>query len=136
MHALIEVGDWLVSMPHLDNGALPLHVLNNHGIQDTLVRETHLGCESRVWHPLRGLAWCSLFQHAVDLLEGEALGFRHEEVGVQPASNTEGTPDEEDLGTQVSLVGTDHVWCDNGDDLYKPALAESDGDVSLQGYAG
>ena len=89
-----------------------------------------------MWHPLRGFAWCRLFQHAVDLLEGQALGFRDQEVGVQPASDAEGTPDEEHLGTQISLVGTDHVGCDDGDDLYKPALAKSDRDVGFKKLEG
>lgn len=60
-----------------------------------------------------------LLQHAVDLLEGETLGFGHEEVGVDEADGAEAAPDEEDLGAEVALVLADHVRGDDGDDLQK-----------------
>lgn len=60
-----------------------------------------------------------LLQHAIDLLEGETLGFGHEEVGVDEADGAEGAPDEEDFGAEVALVLADHVRGDDGDDLPK-----------------
>jgi hypothetical protein len=50
-----------------------LHVL--------LARHVHGGRKGLVGLPLAGSTGCGLLQHLVDLLEGEALGLRNEEVG-------------------------------------------------------
>ena len=68
-------------------------------------------------HPLGRVARVGLLHHAVDLLEREALGLGHEEVGVHEADGAERAPDEEHLGAEVALVGSHHVWGDDTDDL-------------------
>lgn len=68
-------------------------------------------------HPSGRGAGVGLLQHAVDLLEREALSLRHEEVGVDEADGAEGAPDEEDFGAEVAFVRADHVRSDDGDDL-------------------
>ena len=82
-----------------------------------LVVETHLGGVGGVWLPRwRESGSANLLHHSVDLLERKTLGLPDEEVGVDVADDTERSPDEEDLGLEVGLVGTDHVWGDDGDD--------------------
>ena len=87
------------------------------------------------------MAGVDLFHHLVDLLEGEAFGFGlrgdvlacanllrgeivmtyDQEVGKGRGEAAEGTPEEEDLGTEVrvALVGTDQVRGNDSDDLLK-----------------
>ena len=101
----------------LNNRAPALHIFHNLRGQSALVRETHLRSKGAVRHPFAGVARCSLLQHAVDLFEGEALGFRDEDVGVQEAADAEGAPDEEDFGAEVAFVRVDHVGGDDCDDL-------------------
>ena len=74
------------------------------------------GSESGSGSPLGGGAGSSLLHHLVDLLEGETLGLRDEEVGVDEGASAETTPDEEDGGLEVALVGADHVGGDDSDD--------------------
>lgn len=62
------------------------------------------------------MSWSRLLEHAVDLLKGETLGLRDEEVAVDEANGAEGAPDEEDLGAKVALVLADHVGSDDRDD--------------------
>ena len=79
--------------------------------------DTHLGAVGRVRLPSWRLSGGSdLLHHSVDLLKRKTLGLPYEEVGVDVAKNTETTPDEEDLGLEVGLVGVDHVRGDDGDD--------------------
>jgi hypothetical protein len=59
--------------------------------------------------PSRGGTGGCFGHHLVDLLEGEALGFRDEEEGVDEGGGAEAAPDEEDGGAEVALVGADHV---------------------------
>lgn len=108
--------------------------------------QTHVGSEGRVGLPSWRLAWrASLLHHAVDLLEGETLGLPDEEVGVQEAEDTGRAPDEEDPGTEVlvvsgeigfddssgrkemtySLVNTNHVWRNDGDDTVPEPVRRS-----------
>lgn len=68
-------------------------------------------------HPLRRIPRVRLLQHAVDLFEGQALGFGDEHVGVDEAADAEGAPDEEDFGAEVALVRVDHVGGYDADDL-------------------
>jgi hypothetical protein len=72
-----------------------------------------------VWHPLVGGAGCGLLQHLVDLLEGETLCLRDEEVGEGEGDAAEGAPHEEDLCAEVglALLGTDQVGGDDSNDL-------------------
>lgn len=71
----------------------------------------------RVWHPLGRRAWRGLLEHAVDLLQRQALGLGHEEVRVDEAGYAERAPEEEDAGAEVGFVGADEVGGDDGDDL-------------------
>jgi hypothetical protein len=66
--------------------------------------------------PLGRSARGGLLHHLVDLLEGEALGLRDEEVGVDEGASAQASPYEEDAGLEVALVGADHVRGDDGDD--------------------
>jgi len=93
-------------------------VVHGLGVQDSLLGQAHIGSEGAVRNPFAGGTRSGLFQHAVDLLEGEALGFWDEHVGVDEAGGAERAPDEEDAGPEVgfALVGADHVWGDDGDD--------------------
>lgn len=84
-----------------------------------LVSETHLGGEGAVRLPLGRGTGSGLLHHLVDLLEGETLGLRDEEVGVDKGTGAERSPDEEDLGLEVTLVSVDHVGGDDSDDLYE-----------------
>jgi len=71
-----------------------------------------------VWHPFSGGSWGGLFQHAINLLEGQALGFWDEEIGVHEADSAKTSPEEEDLWAEIDTAagcGGD-VWCDDGDD--------------------
>ena len=67
--------------------------------------------------PAGGGAGIGLLHHLIDLLQGQALGFGDEEVGVDKGAGAEGTPEEKDLGAQVGLVRVNQVWGDDGDDL-------------------
>ena len=97
-----------------------LHVVNDLPRKCSLLRKTHLARESGMWDPFAGSPRSRLFQHAVDLFQGEPLGLGDEEVGVNEAAAAKGAPDEEDPGAQVALVGADHVGGDDSDDLEYP----------------
>ena len=111
---------------------------------ETLVRETHLLCERGVGLPGGGVASVDLFHHLVDLFERETFGFRLEcgvltcvacqerisetydkEVGKGRRNAAKGTPEEEDLSTEVrvTFVGTDQVRGNDGNDLRESARA-------------
>ncbi len=70
-----------------------------------------------MWYPAGRRARGGLFQHPVDLLEGEALGFRDEQISVNEAEEAERAPEEENLGSEVGFVRADEVRGDNGNDL-------------------
>ena len=69
-----------------------------------------------MWNPLGGVAGRDLLHHLVDLLEGESLGLWNHEVGKDDAGSAERAPDPEDLGAEVAVVLTHHVWGDSTDD--------------------
>lgn len=98
----------------LEDGALALSLLQNF-LHATLL-ETHLAGKGGGWSPCRRSTWRGLGHHLVDLLERQALGLWHQEVGVHESTCTEPTPDEEDAGFQISLISGHHVWSDDGDD--------------------
>ena len=107
----------LCKKPDLRGSNLVLHIFHGLRHQGALAGETHLGSKGGVRNPLAGSAGVGLLEHAVDLLEREALGLRDEDVGVDEADGAEGAPDEEDFGAEVALVGADHIGGDDGDDL-------------------
>src|SRR4051812_24730305 len=85
-------------------------------VMDTASLESHILSKGRVWVPLGGFAGSDLLEHAVNLLEGKALGLRHQEVRVDERASAETSPDEEDRRPEVALVHSDHVRSDDGDD--------------------
>ncbi len=81
-----------------------------------LLRHAHLSRIRAVGDPAAAGAGSSLSQHLVDLLEGESLGLRDEQVGIDESAGAKTAPDVEDLGAEVALVLVDHVGGDDGDD--------------------
>ena len=49
-------------------------------------------------HPLGRITGVTLSQHLIDLLQGQALSLRNQEIGESYADDAEGTPHEENLG--------------------------------------
>lgn len=84
-----------------------------------LISHSHLSSISAVRNPLGTSHRGSLLQHSIDLLEGKALSFRDQKVGVNEADRAEGTPEEEDLCSEIDSTagGRGDVWGDDGDDL-------------------
>ena len=96
-----------------------------------VVVDTHLVSEGGVGLPASRGAGGGLLHHLVDLLQGQTLGLGDEEVGVDEGAGAEGTPDEEDLGAKVALVGVDHVGGDDGDDAVpQPVGGGGEGDTT------
>jgi len=77
---------------------------------------SHGGGVGGVWAPLGRGSGSGLGEHLVDLLESESFCFWHKQVSVNECSSAETAPDEEDAGSEVALVLTDHVGSDDGDD--------------------
>lgn len=101
--------------------ATALDVCDELWVELAISSRAHDTSESLSWLPLGRRAWCRLLHHAVDLLEGEALGLWDEEPGVDEGASAETAPDEEDAGLQIALVLTNHVWGNDSDDLGKLA---------------
>jgi len=89
-------------------------------ILDTVVLELtidlHRRCKGLMRNPLGRCTRSRLFEHAVDLLERQTLGLWDQEVRVDECAGTETTPDEEDGRLEVTLVFTNHVWSNDGND--------------------
>lgn len=91
---------------------------SSSGSLDTrFLGKTHLGREGGVRFPFCRCAWSRLFHHLVHLFQGETLGLRDQEVGVDEGAGAEGAPDEEDFRAEIAPVGVDHVWGYDGDYL-------------------
>lgn len=109
-----------------DKTGLNLAVLTEHSPRPPRVlvlalerRGVTLVCQVR--NPLLRVAWRSLLEHTINLLEREALGLRNEEVGKDDAGSAGSAPKEEDLGLEVALVLVEHVGCDvANDEVPKP----------------
>lgn len=69
-----------------------------------LIGHAHLGRIRAVWHPLGTGHWSGLLQHSVDLLKSQTLCLRDQEVCVDEANSTEGTPKEEDLWSKINTA--------------------------------
>ena len=82
-----------------------------------LLRHAHFLRESRVRYKFGRGSRASLLKHLVDLLEGETLSLRNEQVCVYPASEAQGAPEEEDACAQIGFVSSDEVRGYDGDDL-------------------
>lgn len=85
----------------------------------------------RVRNPSRRSSGRTFFHHSVDLFQSQTLGLVNEKVGVNETEKTKTTPEEEDFGTQVSVLFTDEVRSDNSDDTVpKPIGSGRQGDTS------
>jgi len=103
------------------------NLLNDLRIEGSTTSHTHIGRESRVWDPLCGVTRVGFFQHTIDLFEGESLGLGDEEVGVDEASGTERSPNEEDARTEIGVTFalSNHVWGDDSDDTVPEPVGSS-----------
>merc|ERR1712137_443333 len=97
----------------LEGGAPALDILDL-GVQLAILHGS--GGEGGGRLPLGGSAGSGLLHHLVDLLEGQTLGLRNEEVGVDERTSAEASPHEEDAGLEVALIDADHVRGDDSDD--------------------
>lgn len=66
--------------------------------------------------PLGRVTWRYGLEHGIYLLEGESLGLWHQKVRIYKGASAESSPNEEDGRAKVTLVLTDHVRSDDGDD--------------------
>ena len=105
----------------LVNGSSTLVPLGVHedlatlGESSTTLLETGLG-EGVGRLPLGRGPGGGLGHHLIDLLQGQTLGLGNEEVGVDESDCAETSPDEEHRGAKVTLIDTDHVGGNDGDD--------------------
>ena len=103
------------------NGSGALVLLGVHedlaalGKSSTTLLETGLS-EGVGGPPLGRGPGSGLGHHLIDLLQGQTLGLGDEEVGVDESDCAETSPDEEHRGAEVTLLNTDHVGGDDGDD--------------------
>jgi hypothetical protein len=101
---------------YLEDRALALDVFGDVRAQLGTVLHANLGGVGAVRLPLGRSARGGLLHHLVDLLEGQTLGLGDEEPGVHEGARAQASPDEEDGGLEVALVGADHVRGDDSDD--------------------
>ena len=87
----------------------------------------------RVRDPLSRVARRRLLEHAVDLLQTEALCLGDEQVSEQDAEGTRGAPDEEDLGLEVAVGRVHEIGRDEADDEVPEPVGVS---VGLEGEGG
>ena len=98
-----------------------------------LLAQVHLSSESAVRLPLARGARSRLFEHLIDLLEGETLGLRNEEIGEQEGNAAKTAPHEEDVGAEVSGVVTvgDEVGSDDTDDAVPEPVLHQYGLIAI-----
>ena len=96
-----------------------------YGNLDLLLSEMHFLSEGGVGLPFGRGAWAALFQHLVDLFEGQTLGFGNKEVDEEERNAAKTAPHEEDVGAEVGVVllRADQVGSDDGNDLKMSELA-------------
>lgn len=96
----------------------------------TLLREPHLLSERVVRLPLATGQGCGLFEHLIDLFEGEAFRLWDKEECKQEAEKQCPAPDEEYLYPQVTLILVHDVGSDDGDHaIPKPVGCGRQGDA-------
>ena len=78
----------------------------------------HFRGKGAVGLPLAGRTRSAFFQHLVYLLEGQALGLGHEEVGEEEGQAAQAAPQKEDVGSEAGRVRAvgNQVGCDDADD--------------------
>ena len=96
----------------LFDGSTTLDVLDDLGVESTLLGDTHLSSEGGGGLPASRVAGVGLLHHLVDLLKSKTLGLVDEEVSVDEASSAERAPNEEDARSKVTLVRANHVGSD------------------------
>lgn len=111
------------------------HILDHLGGQRTFLGKSHLGGECGVGAPLGRRAGGRLLQHAIHLFQREALGFRHEQVGVNETEGAERAPNEKHLLPQIGGVLTHHVRGDDGNDAV-PQPVRGGGEADAAGADG
>jgi hypothetical protein len=91
-------------------------------IQWLIIRETYISRKRAMWNPFSACSWRRLFEHAIHLLEYQALSFRDQEIGVGEAECAQWAPEEENLWAEVDTTagGGCDVRGDNCDDLFYP----------------
>jgi len=77
--------------------------------RDTALCQAHLVGEGGGGFPASGVARVDLLKHLVDLLERKTLGLGDQEVSVDASAGAESSPDEEDLGAEVTLIRVHHI---------------------------
>jgi hypothetical protein len=103
------------------------NLLDNLRSKGALVCHSHIGSECAVWDPLGGCTRSGLFEHTINLLKGQTLCLRNEEVCINEAESTERSPDEEYTRSQVGILGlsANHVWGDDSDNAVPEPVAGS-----------
>jgi hypothetical protein len=76
-----------------------------------------------MWNPFLRRTRRSLLKHAIDLLERQTLGLRHQEVSKKNAGSACSAPDEENLGFHIPVGLIDHVGGDEADDKIPEPLS-------------
>jgi hypothetical protein len=91
----------------------------------TMLGHAHLISESSSRSPASRVTRSNFLQHLINLLKRQPLGLRDEEVSVDASAGAQSTPDEENLGTEVTLtLGlANHVGSDGGDDCVPEPVA-------------
>jgi len=98
-----------------------------------LLNQAHISGESAVRDPFGGCPWSSLFQHTINLLEGETLGLGNEDECIDQAQGAEGAPNEEDARTEIGFmwICADHIGGDDCDDAVpEPVGSGGEGDTT------
>jgi hypothetical protein len=103
------------------NGSGALVLLGVHEDLATLSESSTTLLETGLSEGVAGLPlgrgpWGGLGHHLINLLQGQTLGLGNEEVGVNESDCAETSPDEEHGGAEVTLLNTDHVRGDDGND--------------------
>jgi len=115
----------------------PMRTMNMLYLGDVLLIETtpfghtHFLAESGMWLPCGRGTSSRLSKHVIDLLEGQSLSLGDEEVGVDESACAQTTPNPEDVGTEITLVRSDHIRGDDSDDgVPEPVGGGRDGDTT------
>lgn len=111
-----------------------IHMLNAIRL---LLRHAHFRSKGGVRHPFGRRHRRRLFQHTIDLLESETLGFWDEEVCVDEAEDAERAPEEEDLGAKINTTTgcRGDVRSHDSDDLFGISFWDSNNEMRKETYA-
>lgn len=99
---------------HLESRATALNILNNIFVEEITTR--NLSGKGGGGLPLGRLAGSGLLHHLINLLERQTLGLGNKEIGVDGGTGAKRTPEEKNLGLEVTVGLTDQVGGDDGND--------------------